>query len=378
MRLLIILIIVGLVAVAAVAAIFFLFLKPSEEWAIEVTPSDEIVIKGPVGRVAKKQVFIKCLKGDEVKINVIISKIAQAFVKPKSLTLNEGELGKTTLIVKISKLGEQKGVLIIVYGEKKEEIPVKVIGLPTPSEEEEQKKKEHKEGKEQPSGEIPGMGWLNFTIIADVKITGSTSGTLMGTPPTTYESRFTTTYTYVWIFYLTKKGEVSDSTLYAGWVELKEVSIACTDRYYYQLTESPELKAEVTVTVNGCINKLPEGQSLSTSIEAVIDREGRIVHIKFGDPEWYLGDIQGTQVSVVQTPEKTVSGTTSVTEDFWLTAIPIEALINTLKPKIGDKAQGIVNTNTEEYPTLLGQYYLCDPKVPQPITISGSLEIIKI
>ncbi len=377
MRLLIILIIVGLVAVAAIVAVFFLSFKSSEEWMIEVTPSDEIVIKGPVGRVAKKQVLIRCLKGDEVKINVIISKIAQAFVKPKSLTLNEGEIGKTTLIVKISKLGEQKGVLIIVYGAKKEEIPVKVIGLPTPSGEGEEKK-EHKEGKEQPSGEMPGMGWLNFTIIADVKITGSTSGTLTSTPSTTYESRFTTTYTYVWVFYLAKEGEVSDGTLYTGWVELKEVSIACTNKYYYQLTQSPEFKAEVTVTVDGCINKLPEGQSLGTSIEAVVDGEGRIVYIKFGDPEWYLGDIQGTQVSVVQTPERTVSGTTSITEGFWLTAIPVEALINTLKPKIGDKAQGMVNTNTDEYPTLLDQYYLCDPQVPQPITISGSLEIIKI
>ncbi len=374
MRLLIVLIIVGLIAAAAVAAVFFLFLKSREEWAIEVTPSDEIVVKGPVGRAAKKQVFIKCLKGEEVKINIIISKIAQAFVKPKSLTLNEGEIGKTTLIVKISKPGEQKGVLIIVYGEKKEEIPVKVIGLPTPSKEEQKKK----EGKEQPSEEISGIEWLNFTIIADVKITGSTSGTLTGTPPTIYESRFTTTYTYVWVFYLAKGGEVSEGTLYTGWVELKGVSTACTNKYYYQLTEAPELKAEATVTIDGCINKLPEGQSLTTSIEAVIDGEGRIVYIKFGDPEWFLGDIQGTQVSVVQTPEKTVSGTTSVTEDFWLTAIPVEALINTLKPKIGDKAQGTVNTNTEEYPTLLGQYYLCDPQVPQPITISGSLEIIKI
>ncbi len=333
MRLPIILIIVGLIAVAAVAAVFFLFPKSPEEWAIEVTPSDEIVVKGPVGGVAKKQVFIKCLRGDEVKIDIIISKIAQAFVKPKSLTLNEGEIGETTLIVKISKPGEQKGFLIIVYGKKKEEIPVKVIGLPTPSEEEQEKK----EGKEQPSGETFGREWLNFTIIADVKITGSTSGTLTSTPPTTYESRFTTTYTYAWVFYLAKGGEVSEGTLHTGWVELKGVSTACTNRYYYQLTESPGLKAETTVTVDGCINKLPEGQSLSTSIEAVIDGEGHIVYIKFGDSEWYLGDIQGTQVSVVQTPEKTVSGTTSVTDDFWLTATPIEALINNLKPKIGDR-----------------------------------------
>jgi|GEM_PF-1696751 len=377
MRLLTILIIIGLIAIVAFAAAFLLFFKFGEEWVIEVTPSNEIIIKGPVGRVAKKQIVIKCLKGDNVKINITISKIAQAFVKPKSLILNEGEIGKTTLIVKISKPGEQKGMLIIVYGADKEEIPVKVIGLPSPSGEGEQKEK-HEEGKEQPISEITGIEWLNFTIIADVKITGSTSGMLTDTPPTTYESRFTTTYTYVWIFHLTKKGEVSDGALYVGWVELKDVTIACTDKYYYQLTQSPEFKAESTVTVNDCINKLPEGQSLDTSVEAVIDEEGRIIDIKFGDPEWYLGDIQGTQVSVVQTPERTVSGTTSITEDFWLTAVPIEALINTLKPKIGDKAQGIVNTNTEEYPTLLSQYYLCDSKVPQPITISGSLEIIKI
>ena len=377
MRLLLVLLIVGLVAVAAISFLIFIFLKPQEEWMLEVTPSDEIVIKGPVGKIAKKQLYIKCLKGEDVKVDISVNNLAHAFVKPKSLTLDEGEIKETTLIAKISKPGKQEGTLTLTYGDKKEEISVKVIGLvPQGGGEEEQERKEQ-EKHEQASGGVSGLEWLNFTIIANVKITGTTSGVLTDSPPTTYESYFTTTYTYFWKFYLTKQAKVSDGILYTGWVELKEVSNACTNRFYHQLTQLPDGKAEANVTINGCINRLPEGQSLDTSIEAIIDEEGRIIQLNFGYPEWYLGDIQGTQIAVVQTQLKTVSGTTTVTDDFWLTAIPVELLINTLNPKIGDKVHGIVNTNTEEYPALLGQYYLCKPDEAHPITIEGSLEIIK-
>lgn len=72
------------------------------------------------------------------------------------------------------------------------------------------------------------------------------------------------------------------------------------------------------MNMQGCINRMPESQSLSTSIIALIDPDGRLVMLDYGDPEWYPGEISGTQVSVLQTPKRTMSSTTTVTRGFWL------------------------------------------------------------
>jgi len=58
--------------------------------------------------------------------------------------------------------------------------------------------------------------------------------------------------------------------------------------------------------------------------------------LDYGDPEWYLGEISGTQVSVLQTPERTISSAMTVTRGFWLSGAPVEFLVEALKPKIGD------------------------------------------
>jgi len=45
-----------------------------------------------------------------------------------------------------------------------------------------------------------------------------------------------------------------------------------------------EVLYKVTVNMQGCINKMPESQSLSTSIIALIDPDGRLVMLDYGDP----------------------------------------------------------------------------------------------
>lgn len=66
----------------------------------------------------------------------------------------------------------------------------------------------------------------------------------------------------------------SEGTLYNGYVELVSVGEACTEKYYHQLYESEGVKVEVTVSMQGCINKMPESQLPSTSIIALIDPRG--------------------------------------------------------------------------------------------------------
>lgn len=342
MRILVLLVIVGVLAAAGIAVFVLTSFKPQKEWVVEVKPSDQIVIKGPVGKTVSRPVGITCVSGENVRILLSVIGLAQAHVKPRSITLSEGETAKATLTVKISKLGEEEGRLRVRYGEKSSEVKVKVIGLPSPVPRGEGEGEEGGEEVGQQPGQQGGapvhVEWLNFTILAEVTVEGEASGYLTDKPPTTYESSFVTTYVYAWMIHLVKQGPTSGGTLYTGYAELVEVSRACTERHYHQLTQMPEGRAEMNATLSGCINRLPEGQSLSTSIEAVIDAEGRIVQLHFGYPEWYLGEITGTETSMVQALGKTVTSSKSVTDDFWLSAYPIELLVSELKPQ--DRGRG--------------------------------------
>ena len=129
------------------------------------------------------------------------------------------------------------------------------------------------------------------------------------------------------------------------------------------------------MNMQGCINRMPESQSLSTSIIALIDPDGRLVMLDYGDPEWYLGEISGTQVSVLQTLERTISSTTTVTRGFWLSGAPVEFLVEALKPKIGDIVSGSTTISASDYPPL-AQFYVYNVNDNPSIEITGELQTI--
>jgi len=379
MRILILLVIIGVLVAAVAVALYFVSLKPWKEWEVEVNPSDEIVIKGPVGRIMRKNVWLKCTSGENVTVSLSVVGLSHAHVKPTSLSVDEGDVRKAVLVVKISKAGVEKGKLKVEYGAKLKEVKVKVVGLPPP-------KPGGREGEEtggQTGGQVSGgeggtVGrgeQLKLIIHAEVTVTGDVSGVLLAAPLTTYNSSFTTRYKYSWIATLYKVGPVEGGTRYEGVIELIEVSEACTERYYHQLTRYESGEAEVTVTISGCQSKMPEGQSLETSLLVVIDSNGRIVELDYAYAEWYLGEVTGMQNSKVVTLGRVVSGTKSVTDDLWLSGAPIEFLVEALKPKPGEKVTGSTVISSSDY-IALAHFYGFKPEDNPPIYISGTLEIV--
>jgi len=129
--------IIGVLAATGVAALYFValkppYLKPWEDWEVEVEPPDEIVIKGLVGKVKAKPVWLTCTSGRNVSISLSVTGLSNARVKPRSLFLNKGEKTKVILIVKISKVKTEEGKLRVEYGAKFKEVKVKVVGLSSP------------------------------------------------------------------------------------------------------------------------------------------------------------------------------------------------------------------------------------------------------
>ena len=380
MRTLAVLMIIGVLTAVSAAAFFFVvkpvLLKSWRSWEVEVEPSDEIVIKGVVGKVKTRPVWLTCVSGENVSVSLLVEGLTDAGVKPKLLVLDEGDRVKAVLRVKIVKVGKEEGRLKVVYGAKHKEVKIKVIGFPQPTGGETGETGQPDGG--QQGGEAVSSStsfrveWLNFTIVASVTVKGSVSGYL-GQPSVTYESSFTTTYSYTWVVHLCEGKPVEGGTLYNGYIELVSVDRACTEKYYHQLTVGEGGKAEVTVNMKGCISRMPESQSLGTSVIALIDSEGRLVMLDYGYPEWYLGDISGTEVSVVQTPERTFSGTTTVTRGFYLSGQPIEFLVEVLKPKVeGDTVTGSTEIHASDYPPL-AQFYVYDPKDDPVIEITATI-----
>ena len=380
-----ILLIIGLVVLVSAFSLIFIYsaLKSPEEWILVVSPH-EIVIKKPVGRVVKRQVMIECISGEGVAASLAISGLTNASVAPQHLTLNKGDMATVTLTVKISKIGKEEGELTVTYGDKEEKVKIKVIGLKPrhPGKTEEQggkeESKESEAGGEGTGGEAQ-QGWaplqlMNIIIHADITLSGEDNKTIKGV---TYTSSFTTHYVYSFRLVLYKKSSTNIGNVYSGTIELIDVSTACSEKFYHQIAQRGEAVAEVTINVEGCLNKMPEDQSLATSVEVTIDIQGRIIDMDVGYGDWILGDLTGTSISIIKGGGKTVSATKEVTKDLWITTIPLEVLIRTSKPKIGEVTTGRAETNTSEYPSLLNQFYAVEPSEPIPIEIEGTIAITK-
>jgi len=302
------------------------------------------------------------------------------------ITRVNGDMATATLTVKISKIGKEEGELTITYGDKEEKVKIKVIGLkprhPRKTEERDQSgKEESKESEAGGEGADGGaqQGWaplqsMNIIIHADITLSGKDNKTIKGV---TYTSSFTTHYVYSFHLILYKKSSTNIGDVYSGTIELIDVSTACSEKFYHQIAKRGEAVAEATINVEDCLNKMPEDQSLATSVEVTIDLQGRIIDMDVGYGDWFLGDLTGTSVSIVKGGDKTVSATKEVTKDLWITTIPLEVLIRASKPKIGEVTTGRAETNTSEYPSLLNQFYAVEPSEPIPIEIEGTIAITK-
>jgi len=369
-----ILILLGLVVLGAVASILLIYtvFSPPEKWSLTVSPQ-EIVIKGPVGSVVTREVKVECISGRGVVASLTVSNLTNATVSPQYLTLNKGDYANATLTVKISKLGKEEGELTVAYGNEEEKVKIKVIGLPPGTLNETQR--QDNQGQQGGSGGTGTKAWLNITIYADVVFSGETSGTLQNIA--SYTSSFTTHYIYSFRLCLTKKSSTKIGDVYSGILELIEVSKAYTRKFYYQVSQQKSTVAEVNITIEGYINRMPEGQSLGTTVEITIDAQGHIIDINVGYGEWYLGELTGTRITTIKSGDKVTTSTTKVTKGFWLSTAPLEALIKALKPKIDDTVMGTTETSTVEYPEMLGQFYGCEPSEPITIDVEGTIVVLK-
>lgn len=293
-----------------------------------------------------------------------------------------------TLTVKISKIGKEEGELTVTYGDKEEKVKIKVIGLKPrhprkPPEQElggsEETNSEEATGEE--TGEGPSetqqegtqLQSMNIIIHADITFSGQASRIVY--EGTTYNSSFTTHYVYSFSLKLYKKTTTSTGVVYEGTLKLLDVSVACSHKYYHQIARRGDVVAEAKVKIDGCINRMPEDQSLETSVEIVVDSQGRIVDMDVGYGDWILGELTGTSISTVKGEGKEYTATTKVTKELVITTIPLEVLIRATKPKIGDVTAGQAETNTDEYPSLFGQFFAVDSSEPIPIEIQGTIAI---
>lgn len=78
---------------------------------------------------------------------------------------------------------------------------------------------------------------------------------------------------------------------------------------------------------------------------------------------------------MLQTLERTISSTTTVTRGFWLSGAPVEFLVEALKPKIGDTVSGSTTISASDYPPL-AQFYVYNVNDNPSIEITGELQTI--